>query len=507
MAQMAQKTQATPTKDPFVPATIKGTKLRMLLSGAAKSGKTWTALMIATSIVNREGGKIAFIDTEGRSAAKYAPFFKFNVLDMSHTFDAIKYINAIKSAAQFGYTVIVVDSFSHAWNGLGGVLDVVDKTGAAMKGNTWAGWSKGRPLQNQLVGTIHEAQIHIIGTARAKTDWVLEVDPKTGKTNPVRVGLATVQSNEFEYEFDILGMMNAEHVLTVTGSRCHLVKDHSQHTDIIALSDSIMTWLNGDPVKTDTPFVRPPVDPFQTETSAADEDDTTWCEWCGQHPALPGVPCDSCRALGASEDDPFEDWLDSESTRIEVADLFKILEAETGQSTAKLAEVVKSGLRLNNFSDTKMSKDKFFKTVRAIVADVYPSNPDAGDTGVNTAPDIPNPVVCSLVTYTKLANGRGGAHLTFTAFPWHVPARDGIRAYGRSDQVRQQVGEAYYAAYLENITPNAEPVEVGEVEIEWEWAGKAPYAYRVFKTITVVSDQFPDAGEPENEASQGEIPY
>lgn len=30
--------------------------------------------------------------------------------------------------------------------------------------------------------------------------------------------------------------------------------------------------------------------------------DVPWCEWCGNAPSLPGVPCRSCQALGATED-------------------------------------------------------------------------------------------------------------------------------------------------------------------------------------------------------------
>lgn len=41
--------------------------------------------------------------------------------------------------------------------------------------------------------------------------------------------------------------------------------------------------------------------PALAPTPAGDE--VPWCEWCGERPALPGAPCDSCRQLGANEKD------------------------------------------------------------------------------------------------------------------------------------------------------------------------------------------------------------
>ena len=34
---------------------------------------------------------------------------------------------------------------------------------------------------------------------------------------------------------------------------------------------------------------------------AGGEGEMIWCDWCGDHPAAPGEPCDACRKLGASQ--------------------------------------------------------------------------------------------------------------------------------------------------------------------------------------------------------------
>lgn len=206
--------------NPFVPARKEQAKLRLALMGASGHGKTWTALLFATKLAALAGGKVAMVDTEGRSARKYASDFEFDVLDLTKNYAPENYIRAIRAAEQFGYSVVVIDSFSHAWTGDGGVLSIVDNAGKAMKGNDWAGWSKGRPAQNALVDTLINANIHIIGTMRSKTEWAIETDARTGKTKPVKVGLAAVQSADFEYEFDMVAMMTADHHIQITKSRC-----------------------------------------------------------------------------------------------------------------------------------------------------------------------------------------------------------------------------------------------------------------------------------------------
>ena len=58
----------------FTRATKEQAKLRLAIFGPSGSGKTFSALRIATGM----GGRIAFVDTERGSAAKYADRFTFD---------------------------------------------------------------------------------------------------------------------------------------------------------------------------------------------------------------------------------------------------------------------------------------------------------------------------------------------------------------------------------------------------------------------------------------------
>ena len=94
----------------FKKATKSQIKIRLALSGASGAGKTFSALSIASYL----GNSIAVIDTEHGSASRYADKFSFDVCELEnhHPF---KYIEAIETAEQAGYEVIIIDSLSHAW--------------------------------------------------------------------------------------------------------------------------------------------------------------------------------------------------------------------------------------------------------------------------------------------------------------------------------------------------------------------------------------------------------
>jgi hypothetical protein len=196
---------------PFTRAVRLQKPLRMALHGPSGSGKTFTALEIAKGL----GEKIALIDTERGSATLYADKFVFDTIELDY-YSVDNYIGAINEAAEGGYDVLVIDSLSHAWNGLGGVLDAVNNT----RGNSFTdGWGKvGTPQQNRLMDAVLKSPGHVIVTLRVKTDYEVEKDDR-GKSVPKKVGLAPIQRDGVEYEFDIVGGMSIDNCLTIEKSR------------------------------------------------------------------------------------------------------------------------------------------------------------------------------------------------------------------------------------------------------------------------------------------------
>lgn len=222
----------------FQKATKKQSKLRMALVGPSGSGKTYTALAVATNL----GKRVAVIDTERGSASKYSDIFSFDVLELE-TFSPDTYVEAIAAAASAGYDVLVIDSLSHAWMGKDGALEQVDRAQKrSQSGNSFAAWRDVTPMHNRLVDAMIQARLHIIATMRAKTEYVVETNER-GKQVPRKVGMAPVQRDGLEYEFDVVGDMTLENDFVVSKTRCSTLQGQIIAKPNKPLADTLKAWL------------------------------------------------------------------------------------------------------------------------------------------------------------------------------------------------------------------------------------------------------------------------
>jgi hypothetical protein len=223
----------------FQKAERKKARLRLALCGPAGSGKTYSALLIAQGL----GGKIALIDTEHESGSLYADLCEFDTASLTPPYTPEKYRNAIAAAEAAGYSVLIIDSFSHAWAGEGGLLDMHDKAAAAMRsGNSFTAWREITPQHNALVEAVLGARLHVIATLRTKTAYDL-VDDGNGKKKPVKIGLAPVQREGVDYEFTCVFDMSIDsHVATASKDRTRLF-DGKHFTPGIETGQVLMNWL------------------------------------------------------------------------------------------------------------------------------------------------------------------------------------------------------------------------------------------------------------------------
>jgi len=224
----------------FKKAERKKARLRLALCGPAGSGKTYSALLIAMGL----GGRIALIDTEHESSSLYADdLCTFDTASLTAPYTPEKYKNAITAAEAAGYSVLIIDSFSHAWAGEGGLLDMHDKAAAAMRsGNSFTAWREITPQHNALVEAILGAKLHVIATLRTKTAYDL-IDDGNGKKKPVKIGLAPVQREGVDYEFTSVFDLSIDgHVATATKDRTRLF-DGKHFTPDIETGQILMNWL------------------------------------------------------------------------------------------------------------------------------------------------------------------------------------------------------------------------------------------------------------------------
>lgn len=203
----------------FKKAVKYAAKGRVALIGPAGAGKSYSALVMARTLVGPEG-KIAALDTEHGSLSKYADLFDFDVIELD-SFTAENFMLALRAAEAAGYGAFVADSLSHFWMGRDGALEFVD---AAKKRSSsrddMSGWKEFRPHERQMVDAMIASPMHIICTMRTKTAYEEQVNERTGKKQRIKIGLAPVQREGLEYEFDLVGLMDDENNFIVDKSRC-----------------------------------------------------------------------------------------------------------------------------------------------------------------------------------------------------------------------------------------------------------------------------------------------
>jgi hypothetical protein len=186
------------------------------------------------------GVPIAVIDTEARSASKYADRYSFIVDNLEgKTID--HYLASMKAAREAGYKVLVIDSLSHAWREL---TEEVDRlTLSSTSKNSFLSWGKVGPKQKRFIDAILNYPGHIIATMRSKTEWVIG-EGRNGKTTPEKLGLAPEQGKGIEYEFDLLLEMNQNHHAVVTKDRTGKFQDETIEKPGEEFGLALYDWLS-----------------------------------------------------------------------------------------------------------------------------------------------------------------------------------------------------------------------------------------------------------------------
>ncbi len=166
----------------FRPATRESISLLIGLAGASGSGKSFSAMELASGICGDK--PFACIDTEAGRAKHYADRFRFDHADLRPPFRPATYADAIKAADEAGYPAIVVDSFSHEHAGEGGLLDWHEEEYQRLGGRDqvkMTAWIKPKMAHRQMVSRLLQVRAHLILCFRAedKIDMVKNAQGKT----------------------------------------------------------------------------------------------------------------------------------------------------------------------------------------------------------------------------------------------------------------------------------------------------------------------------------------
>lgn len=188
----------------FRKAVRTNTSTLIALAGSSGSGKTYSALRLASGLVGHRG-KVVLIDTEAGRALHYADRFDFDHLDLHPPFSPENYAEAIVAAEKAGYGSIIIDSMSHEWAGDGGCQDMHDAAHEKMGGmdaTSILAWRGPKTAHKRMISRLLQSRSHLIFCLRAE-EKLKFVKNAQGKTVPEPAGWLPICEKNFMYEMTV----------------------------------------------------------------------------------------------------------------------------------------------------------------------------------------------------------------------------------------------------------------------------------------------------------------
>ena len=204
------------------PAERVATPLLMGLVGPSGTGKTYSALRLATGMQRVTGGDVFFIDTESSRALHYAPLpgekadpargkFNFRHVPFSAPYGSLRYLAAIQYCASKGAKVIVIDSMSHEHDGVGGMLEqhqqeaerLAKEYKSTVDAMKMSAWGPPKAARRKLINTIlTDTKVNVIFCFRAKPKVKLATkeERKGGVEAVTPLGFCAIAGDDFIFE-------------------------------------------------------------------------------------------------------------------------------------------------------------------------------------------------------------------------------------------------------------------------------------------------------------------
>ncbi|MDX3694880.1 AAA family ATPase [Streptomyces europaeiscabiei] len=225
------------------------TRARAALLGGAGSGKTYTALVLASAL----GKSTAVIETVHPQAAEYADDFDFDLCPPLTFCSADALVAALAECQALGYETVIVDSYSLFWSGNGGIRDQANEAAKPGPGGHNAGWNAVRPYERRMWDALFAYDGHVIVTMRTKTDHVVEID-EHGRSAMRRFAGKPEHRDGAEHEFNFVGIMHSDHTLEVTKALSVDLADEFVNRPGLEFAAKVRQWLDaGEPLPPLTP--------------------------------------------------------------------------------------------------------------------------------------------------------------------------------------------------------------------------------------------------------------
>jgi len=189
-------------------AKREGARLVFGFIGISGGGKTYSAIQLAYGLAGYNAAKVGVLDSENRRAGLMADILerssrptkeRFMLADLMAPFSPGRYAEAILEFQQAGVEVLVIDSVSHEWAGVGGCDDIANAPNRDGSDPKVARWNQAKREHKRFMSALLQSDCHIVACVRAQEKVKLGKDEK-GKTIFIPIGLQPVQEKAFAFE-------------------------------------------------------------------------------------------------------------------------------------------------------------------------------------------------------------------------------------------------------------------------------------------------------------------
>jgi hypothetical protein len=204
-------------------------KARIVLQGAAGSGKSYSALLLAYGLCENYK-HVAVIETCHRAIAHYQFFGEFQTVHIQAPYHSEKFLDALEQCAASGAEVIILDTLSSEWNGPGGTHEQLTNGEDVLH------------YHEALLDAIQQCPAHIIATLQ--TTEMYDVVTTKGKRGVEKLGLAPLQQDGIHYHFDTVLALDSYHRAKCLKDCTSFFEEHSGKLITEDLAALFPKWLN-----------------------------------------------------------------------------------------------------------------------------------------------------------------------------------------------------------------------------------------------------------------------
>lgn len=215
-----------------------GARILVMLCGPSGCGKTFTAIQLAYGMANGDASKVGFLDTENGRGKFYADTVPQPFLygELKPPFSPQRYIQSIDEFAKAGVEVLIIDSGTHEFEGVGGVQDIAEAGNPRLPN-----WNKAKGEHKKFVSAMLNSPMHIILCLRAREKSKPEKQIVDGKEKMVYVDMGMQPITEKNVVFEATASL----MLHDQGKRQEPLKVPAALQSILGRGDGYITDKDG----------------------------------------------------------------------------------------------------------------------------------------------------------------------------------------------------------------------------------------------------------------------